>query len=148
MINMKIEVKKLRPNAVLPQYQTKHSAGMDLHACVEEPMILKPNERFAVPTGISVSIPTGYEMQIRGRSSLALKNGVSVANGVGTIDADYRGEIHAILINKGENDFVINPGDRVAQAIISKYEKVQWQEVKELDETTRGTGGFGSTGKN
>jgi dUTP pyrophosphatase len=144
---MKIEVKKLRPDAVLPKYQTEHSAGMDLCACIDEPIILKPNERYAVPTGISVSIPTGYEMQIRGRSGLALKYGVSVANGVGTIDADYRGEIHAILINRGEDDFVINSEDRIAQAIITKYEKVEWREVKELDETARGAGGFGSTGK-
>jgi dUTP pyrophosphatase len=144
---MKIEVKKLRPNAILPQYQTEHSAGMDLHACIDKPIVIKPGERLAVPTGISVAISPGYEMQIRGRSGLGLKYGVGLANGVGTIDADYRGEIHAILMNRGNEDFEINDGDRIAQAIITKYEKVQWQEVKELDKTARGTGGFGSTGK-
>jgi dUTP pyrophosphatase len=144
---MKIKIKKLREDAILPQYQTEHSAGMDLHAAVTKPIIIKANETFAVPTGISVAVPEGYEMQIRGRSGLALKFGVGLANGVGTIDADYRGEIHAILINRGTEDFVINSGDRVAQAIISKYEKAEWAEVEELDETGRGTGGFGSTGK-
>jgi dUTP pyrophosphatase len=144
---MKMEVKKVRAGAILPQYQTEHSAGMDLHACIEEPITLKPSERFAVPTGIAVSIPAGYEMQIRGRSGLAFKYGIGLVNGVGTIDADYRGEIHAILINKGQDDFVINPGDRIAQAVIAKYEKIGWQEVNELGETARGSGGFGSTGK-
>ncbi|MCK9641709.1 MAG: dUTP diphosphatase [Prolixibacteraceae bacterium] len=145
---MKIKIIKLRPNAILPKYQTKHSAGMDLHAAIDEPIVLKQRDIYAVPVGIAVGIPEGYEMQVRGRSGLALKHGVAPAAGVGTIDADFRGEIHAILINNGKSDFVINPGDRIAQAIIAKYEKAVWQEVKELNDTERGVKGFGSTGKN
>jgi len=148
MYGMKIKIIKLRPNAILPKYQTKHSAGMDLHAAIDEPIVLKQRDIYAVPVGIAVGIPEGYEMQVRGRSGLALKHGVAPAAGVGTIDADFRGEIHAILINNGKSDFVINPGDRIAQAIIAKYEKAVWQEVKELNDTERGVKGFGSTGKN
>ena len=144
---MKIKIKKLRTGAILPNYQTKHSAGMDLHACVEKPITIKPSETYAVPTGISVAIPEGYEMQIRGRSGLALKFGIGPANGVGTIDADFRGEVCAILVNNGKDDYVINPGDRIAQAIITKYEKAEWNEVDKLNETVRGSSGFGSTGK-
>ena len=144
---MKIEVKKLKANAVLPQYQTKYSAGMDLHACIDKPIVIKPGERLLVPTGIAIAAPEGYEAQIRPRSGLAIKNGISMVNNPGTIDADYRGEIGIILINHGQEDFVINNGDRIAQMVIGKYEKIEWQEVKELDETIRGAGGFGSTGK-
>lgn len=144
---MIIKVKKLRENVILPRYQTDHSAGMDLHAAIDRPITIKPSETFAVPTGISVAIPQGYEMQIRGRSGLALNFGVCPANGIGTIDADYRGEVCAILINNGKVDFVINPGDRIAQAVIAKYERTQWEETKKLGKTDRGAGGFGSTGK-
>jgi dUTP pyrophosphatase len=144
---MKVKIVKLKPEAKIPKYQTKHSAGMDLHACIDKPINLKPHEVYAVPTGISIALPAGYEMQIRGRSGLALKHAVSPANGIGTIDADYRGEICAVLVNNGKQDFVINPGDRIAQAVIAKYEVTDWQEVEKLDETERGSDGFGSTGK-
>ena len=144
---LKIRVKKLRPSAVLPEYQTEHSAGMDLHARIDKPIIIKPGERLLVPTGIAIVVPEGYEAQIRPRSGLAIKNGITMLNTPGTIDADYRGEINVILINHGQEDFTINNGDRIAQMVISKFEKAQWQEVKELDETIRGAGGFGSTGK-
>jgi dUTP pyrophosphatase len=144
---MKIKLKKLRKDAIVPQYQTKHSAGMDLHAAIDKPIVLKPKEIYAVPIGIAVEIPEGYEMQIRGRSGLALRHGIAPAAGVGTIDADFRGEIHAIIINNGVADFVINPGDRIAQAIVAKYERVDWGEAKKLNKTDRGSKGFGSTGK-
>ena len=145
MINVKI--KWLAQDLGLPVYQTKHSAGMDLCAAITEPIILKPMERKLVGCGFSMSIPEGYEVQIRARSGLALKNGITMANGVGTIDADYRGEIGVILINLGHEDFVINSGDRIAQMVIAKYERANWQIVDELDNTDRGSGGFGHTGK-
>jgi len=144
---MKIKLKKLRKNAIAPKYQTKHSAGMDLHAAIDKPIVLKPTEIYAVPIGIAIEIPEGYEMQVRGRSGLALRHGIASAAGVGTIDADFRGEIHVILINNGTADFEIKPGDRIAQAIVAKYERVNWDETKELNETERGSNGFGSTGK-
>jgi dUTP pyrophosphatase len=144
---MKIEVKKLRANAILPEYQTEHSAGMDLHACLEESLTLKPGERAAVWTGLAIAVPEGFEAQVRPRGGWAIKNGITVVNTPGTVDADYRGEIAVILINHGQEDFVINHGDRIAQMVIAKYEKAQWQEVKELNETARGEGRFGSTGK-
>ncbi len=130
----------------LPQYQTEHAAGMDLLAAIDEPVVLKPNERAVIPTGLYVELPPGHEMQIRGRSGLALKHGITLANGVGTIDADYRGEVGVILINRGDQPFTINRGDRIAQAVVSKYEAVQWSPVDEISETGRGAGGFGSTG--
>jgi dUTP pyrophosphatase len=144
---MKIKLKKLRKDVIVPKYQTKHSAGMDLHAAIDKSIVLKPKEIYAVPIGVAVEIPEGYEMQVRGRSGLALRHGVAPAAGVGTIDADFRGEIHAILINNGIADFTIHPGDRIAQAVVAKYERINWDETKELNETERGTGGFGSTGK-
>ncbi len=144
---MNIQITKLRESAQLPEYQTEHAAGMDLHASIIEPITLKNGERFAVPTGIAIALPAGYEAQIRGRSGLAAKYGVSLANGVGTIDADYRGEIHALIMNRGNEDFVIEPDMRIAQIVIAKYERALWQEVKQLDETDRGAGGFGSTGQ-
>jgi len=143
---MEIKIKKLRDNAILPKHQTEHSAGMDLHACIDKEIRIKPGDIFSIPTGIAVGVPEGYEMQIRGRSGLALKYGIGLANGVGTIDADYRGEVCAIMVNNGKKDFIVKPGDRIAQAIISKYEKVKWSLVKELSETERGSKGFGSTG--
>lgn len=143
---MRVSITKLRPNAQLPEYQTMHSAGMDLHASIEKPMTLKPGERAAVPTGIAIALPTGYEAQIRGRSGLAAKFGIALTNGIGTIDADYRGEIHALIINHGAEDFIVEPGMRIAQMVIAKYEKIDWEQVDTLDETERGAGGFGSTG--
>ena len=146
MNDLNVRIKKTRPNAILPEYQTEHAAGMDLYACIDEPVVLKPMQRFMIPTGIAVELPIGYELQIRGRSSFGAKFGVTMANGVGTIDSDYRGEISAVLINLGPEDFIIEPNMRIAQAIVAKYEHVVWNEVDELTETERGAGGFGSTG--
>lgn len=144
---MKISIKKLHENAVLPSYATEHAAGMDLVACIDAPIELQPHERALVPTGIAIALPPGYEAQVRGRSGLAMKHGIMPANGVGTIDADYRGEVGAILLNTSNELFVIEPGMRVAQLVIARYETVEWDEAEELDATTRGAGGFGSTGK-
>lgn len=143
---MKISLKRLSDSVDLPTYQTEHSAGMDLSAAIDDPIVLKPHERAAIPTGIAVSLPGGYEAQVRGRSGLALKNGITLANGIGTIDADYRGEIHAILLNTSTEPYKIEPGMRVAQLVIARYERAEWVEVDNLDETERGAGGFGSTG--
>lgn len=143
---MNIAIKKVRENAILPEYQTASAAGMDLAACLDEPVTLQPHERFAVPLGIAIALPVGYEAQIRGRSGMAAKFGIVPANGVGTIDADYRGEIHAILLNTSNEPFTIEPGMRVAQMVIARYETAQWLEAATLDETDRGEGGFGSTG--
>lgn len=130
----------------LPEYKTNGSSGVDLMANIDKPITLEPLERFLVPTGIFVEIPEGYEAQIRGRSGLAIKNGISLANGIGTIDSDYRGEIKVILINLGKEPFVINRGDRIAQMVMIKYEKMDFQVVNALEETERGHGGFGHTG--
>lgn len=143
---MNVKIMKVRESAVVPKYQTEHAAGMDLVADIQEPITLAPGERYAVPTGIVIALPEGYEAQIRGRSGLAKKYGVTLANGVGTIDADYRGEVHVLLINHGANTFTVESGMRIAQMVVAKYEKVQWQEASELDETDRGAGGFGHTG--
>jgi dUTP pyrophosphatase len=143
---MQIRIKKLRPDCILPQYQTEHSAGMDLCATVDEPVTIKPMQRLLVPCGFSMELPFGYEAQIRARSGLALKNGISLPNGIGTIDADYRGEIGVILINLGSEDFVINNGDRIAQMVITQYTHAQLSVVDDLSDTARGSGGFGSTG--
>jgi len=131
----------------IPQYETEASAGMDLRANIEEVLIMKPLERCIVKTGLFIELPVGTEAQVRPRSGLAAKFGVTVLNAPGTIDADYRGEICVILINLSNADFVINDGERIAQLVIAKHEKIAWQEVAVLDETKRGTGGFGSTGK-
>ncbi|HZH93949.1 MAG TPA: dUTP diphosphatase [Tissierellaceae bacterium] len=131
----------------LPEYKTAGASGVDLMANLESTVVLKPMERFMVPTGLFVEIPEGYEAQIRGRSGLAAKNGISLANGVGTIDSDYRGEIKVILINLGNEPFEIKHGDRIAQMILAKYEKIEFTLVDSLEETDRGSGGFGHTGK-
>lgn len=130
----------------LPEYKTEGSAGMDLYANIEKPKILKPLERALIPTGIFLSIPFGCEGQVRPRSGLALKHGITLANAIGTIDSDYRGEIKVILINLSNEDFVIDKGDRIAQLIFVKYEKADFVEVNSLDNTERGQGGFGHTG--
>ena len=130
----------------LPKYQTELSAGMDLYANIDEPITLKPLERTLVKTGLFISLPKGYEAQIRPRSGLAFKNGITVLNTPGTIDADYRGEIGVILVNLSSQDFTINDGDRIAQMVIAKHEIAIWVEVENLDETNRGEGGFGSSG--
>lgn len=131
----------------LPGYKTDGSAGIDLQANIDSPVSLESLERAIIPTGIFMSIPVGYEGQIRARSGLALKHGISLANGIGTIDSDYRGEIKIILVNLGRETYTINDGDRVAQFVLSKYEKVDLKEVESLDNTKRASGGFGHTGK-
>lgn len=129
----------------LPKYQTALSAGMDLYANLDESITIKSLERKLIPTGLFLELPEGYEAQVRPRSGLAIKNGISVLNAPGTIDADYRGEIGVILVNLSTEDFSINNGDRIAQMVIAKYETAEWQEVAEINETERGAGGFGST---
>ena len=131
----------------LPQYATSLSAGMDLRANIDSPIVLKPLQRCLVPTGIFMALPEGFEAQVRPRSGLAIKKGISVLNSPGTIDADYRGEVCVILVNLSTEDFVIEDGERIAQMIIARYEQAEWQEVVVLDETERGAGGFGHTGK-
>lgn len=129
-----------------PFYATVNSAGMDLKANFEEPITLAPLQRAMVPTGLYIALPEGTEAQIRPRSGLAAKHGITVLNTPGTIDADYRGEIKVILVNLSNEPFTINPGERIAQMVVARYEKVEWNEVESLDETERGAGGFGSTG--
>ncbi len=131
----------------LPQYATPYSAGMDLRANIDEPLLLKPLQRVLVPTGLYIQLPKGHEAQIRPRSGLAIKHGITVLNSPGTIDADYRGEIRVILVNLSDEEFVINDGERVCQMIIAKHEHIDWRQVESLDETERGAGGFGHTGK-
>tara|TARA_Y100001954_G_C15656712_1_gene525519 strand:- start:89 stop:523 length:435 start_codon:yes stop_codon:yes gene_type:complete len=131
----------------LPNYQTNQSAGMDLKANIDSSIILKPLERVLVKTGVFIELPPGYEAQVRPRSGLAYKNGITVLNSPGTIDADYRGEIGVILVNLSRTDFLIADGERIAQLVIAKHEKADWDIVPELIETERGEGGFGSTGK-
>lgn len=131
----------------LPEYGTAHAAGMDIRASLEHKVILNPGGREIIPTGLYIEMPVGFEAQIRPRSGIAMKNGVTVLNSPGTIDADYRGEVKIIMINHSDNDFVIKNGDRICQMVISKYEKAQWEEVEGLSATKRGTGGFGHTGK-
>ena len=129
-----------------PNYETQGAAGMDLRANIEKEIILKPLERAIIKTGLFIALPIGFEAQVRPRSGLAAKKGITVLNSPGTVDADYRGEIGVILVNLSNDDFIINDGERIAQLIIAKHERVTWEEVSVLDETTRGTGGFGSTG--
>ena len=131
----------------VPSYATELSAGMDLKANITEPITLGPLERAMVPTGLYMALPDGTEAQVRPRSGLAAKFGISVLNSPGTIDADYRGEVKVILVNLSNEPFVVNPGERIAQLVVARYEKVEWDEVEVLDETERGAGGFGSTGR-
>ena len=135
-----------KSNHRLPEYSTPMSAGMDLKANISEPITLGPLQRILIPTDLYMAIPEGYELQIRSRSGLALKSGIFCLNSPGTIDADYRGNIGVILANFSDTPFIINPGDRVAQAVLNKFEKIEWKEVTTLDETERGTGGFGHSG--
>lgn len=131
----------------LPEYATPYSAGVDLRANIDEPIILKPLERALIPTGLFIELPEGYEAQIRPRSGLAAKHGLTVLNSPGTIDADYRGEIRVILVNLSGEEFVINDGERICQMVIAAHVQVKWEETDNLDETERGDGGFGHTGK-
>ena len=136
-----------KSNHRLPEYQTAGAAGMDLKADISEPVVLKPGEVQVIPTGLYMAIPEGYEIQVRSRSGLAAKYGIFCLNSPGTLDADWRGNTGVILANFGKNNFVVNPGDRIAQAVLNKMEKIEWEEVSELDTTERGEGGFGHTGK-
>lgn len=130
----------------LPGYQTAGSAGMDLRASLEEPITLAPCERRLIPTGLKIALPEGFEAQIRPRSGLALKNGITVLNAPGTIDSDYRGDIGVVLINLSAEPFVINDGDRIAQMVIARYERAEWEMTDNLNDTERGAGGFGHSG--
>lgn len=131
----------------LPQFETTQSAGMDLRANIDAPVVLKPGDRTLIPTGIKIALPDGYEAQIRPRSGLAYKHGITVLNSPGTIDADYRGDVGVLLINHGREAFTVEDGMRVAQMVVAQYSQFEWESVEPLDETARGTGGFGSTGK-
>ncbi|MBC3540801.1 dUTP diphosphatase [Rufibacter sediminis] len=131
----------------LPAYATEHSAGLDLRANLEASVTLKPLQRTLIPTGLCIELPEGHEAQIRPRSGLAFKHGISIVNSPGTIDADYRGEIKVLLVNLSDTDFVVEDGERIAQMVVARYERVAWQTVEELTETQRGAGGYGSTGK-
>jgi dUTP pyrophosphatase len=146
---MKLKVSVInKSNNSLPNYETIYSSGLDLKAYIGEDIILKPLERTLVPTGLFISIPVGYEAQVRPRSGLAAKHGLTVLNSPGTIDADYRGEIKVILVNLSNNEFVIKSGERICQLVFAKVEQIDWKQVEILDNTNRGSGGFGHTGIN
>lgn len=142
-----IEIKLVTKSGNIPAYETEGSAGMDLKAVLNEPVILAPGERRLIPTGLFIELPQGYEAQVRARSGLAIKHGITLINCVGTIDSDYRGEIQVPLVNLGQDDFEIKNGERIAQMVIAKYEQVSWKITDELSETERGAGGFGHTGR-
>ncbi len=142
---MNVKIVNLSGNS-LPEYSTSLSAGMDLRANLDDPVVLKPLERRLIPTGLFIELPGGFEAQIRPRSGLALKKGISVVNTPGTIDADYRGEIGIILINLSKEDFIVNHGERICQMVINKVEMIAWKEVESLEDSERGAGGFGHTG--
>ncbi len=148
MHNPQIRVKKVHSGAKLPAYMTELAAGMDICACLDDMLVLASGERALIPTGLAFAIPAGYEIQVRPRSGLAIKHGIALVNSPGTIDADYRGEVSIILINHGTDDFTVNPGDRIAQLVVAPTYQAELIEVDELDDTVRGTGGFGHTGKN
>ena len=145
---MKVNLKVLEhgKGLELPHYATEGSAGVDLKAAIDESVIIRPMERRLIPTGLSMAIPENYEAQIRPRSGLAFKHGITVLNTPGTIDSDYRGEVKVLLINFGKDDFIVERGMRIAQLVVEKYEKVQWNVVESLDDTSRAGGGYGSTG--
>jgi len=141
---MKVRVKRLDKELPLPKYETADSAGLDVRS--RESLVLKPGEHKAIGTGLAFSVPKGFEMQIRPRSGLAAKHGISIVNSPGTLDSDYRGELMIILINHSREDFPVNKGDRIAQIVFNKFEQAEWEETEELDKTDRGEGGLGSTG--
>ena len=143
MIEVKIVNKSEHP---LPAYQTEHAAGLDVHAATEEPITLQPLERALISTGFFIELPVGYEAQVRPRSGLAYKHGLTVLNSPGTIDADYRGEVKVLLVNLSNEPYTVQPGERIAQVVVARHEQVAWQEVSSLGETARGSGGYGSTG--
>lgn len=142
-----VEIKLVTKSGNIPAYETEGSAGMDLKAVLNEPVVLAPGERRLIPTGLFIELPQGYEAQVRARSGLAIKHGITLINCVGTIDSDYRGEIQVPLVNLGQDDFEIKNGERIAQMVIAKYEQVSWKITDELSETERGAGGFGHTGR-
>lgn len=147
VLNMvEVKVNKIKANATLPVYMTAGSAGCDVIACLEKPMIVEKGQRVMVPTGLVMEIPVGYEVQVRPRSGLAFKKGLTVVNAPGTIDSDFRGEVMVLLINLGEAPIEIQHGERIAQFVLNKVEQINWTEVEKTSETTRGSGGFGSTG--
>ena len=141
-----VKIKRLHSQAVFPQYQSLGAAGCDAVACLPDPLKLSTGERSAIPTGLSVEIPQGYEIQVRPRSGLAFKEGLTVINAPGTIDSDYRGEIKILVVNLGKGPVVIRHGDRIAQLVLQRVEQIRWEEVEELGDSRRGAGGFGSTG--
>ncbi|PID67327.1 MAG: dUTP diphosphatase [Fusobacteriales bacterium] len=144
----KIEVKVVREEGVvLPKYETEGSAGLDVRANIKEPILLKSLERVLIPTGLKIAIPEGYEVQVRPRSGLAIKHGITMLNSPGTVDSDYRGELKVIAVNLSKDDYTIEPNERIAQFVLNKVEKIKFVEVETLDETKRGEGGFGHTGK-
>lgn len=143
----KIVIKVSTKSGNLPVYQTEGSAGADLKACLDEPITLMPGERRLIPTGMRIELPEGIEAQIRARSGLSIKHGITMINGVGTVDSDYRGEWNVPMVNLGSEPYTINDGDRIAQAVFARYERVDFVEVESVNETERGGGGFGSTGK-
>ena len=143
MVQIKVVNKGNQP---LPKYQTVQSAGMDLRANIDAPVLIKPLDRKLIPTGLHIALPEGYEAQIRSRSGLVIKNGITIINTPGTIDPDYRGDVGVILVNISNEDFVVQPGDRIAQMVINKFEQAEFKVVEELDETERGEGGYGHTG--
>ncbi|GMO62879.1 MAG: dUTP diphosphatase [Rickettsiales bacterium] len=144
---MQLNIKRLEGNDLeLPSYGSPQSAGFDVRACIADDVVMKPMDRIAIPTGLAIALPEGYEAQARPRSGLALKNGITIINTPGTIDSDYRGELKIILINLSKEDFIIHRGDRIAQIVIKPVLQVEFNEVDELDKTERGEGGFGSTG--
>lgn len=143
---MKVQIVNRSPYPC-PAYATEQSAGMDLKANLKEPVVLRPLQRMLVPTGLYMALPKGYEAQVRPRSGLAVKHGITVLNAPGTVDADYRGEVCVILVNLSQEPFEILPGERIAQMVIARHEQVEWEQAEVLDETRRGAGGFGSTGK-
>ena len=143
MIEIKVVNKGKHP---LPQYATPLSAGMDLRANIDEPATLKPLERKLIPTGLYIALPEGYEAQVRPRSGLALKHGITVLNTPGTIDADYRGQVMVLLVNLSDQEFTVGDGERIAQMVVARHEQAQWTETQELDKTLRGEGGYGHTG--
>ena len=145
---MHIEIKTLKEHAILPKYQTNGAAGADIHACLDKSITLQPMERRIVPTGLAMAIPEGYEVQIRARSGMSIKHGITMVNGIGTIDADYRGEVGVLVINLGQKAFTIEPGMRIAQMVVARYDRAEWDEVSELSKTERGVGGYGSSGTN
>jgi len=142
-----VQIKKIHPKAEIPEYMTQGSAGCDIKACLTDPLSVLPGQRAVIPTGLAFGIPEGYEIQIRPRSGLALKKGITVINSPGTIDCDYRGEVKVLVINHSDEEVVIAHGERIAQCVLNKVNQIDWNLVEELSETARGVGGFGSTGR-